>query len=171
MFTWADIFVRMCLFAELVSVTHMISQIEDFFQNSWNSSCIPNGCVKTFPLFLPDYIHSSSFEVKIGNTFIRFLMIVFRLQWLRKSMQITALEILQSAQKRVSFLMLRSSFGVSQGGWLGLRNCWRKCGKDGGSLRNWWSPVTSRVTFKYDQILNDVTNRFRKEGWVKQSLS
>lgn len=81
-------------------------------------------------------------------------------------MQITALEMLRKCQKRVSFLMLRYSFGVSQDGWLGLRNCWRKCGKDGWSLRNPWSPVTSRVA-KHGQVLNDVTNILgRREGRI-----
>lgn len=36
--------------------------------------------------------------------------------------------------KRVSFPVLRPSFGVSQGGWLGLKSCWRRGGIEMGVI-------------------------------------
>lgn len=106
-------------------------------------------------------IHSSNFEVKIGNTFIRFFNECFRAVMLIESMKITGWEMLQMCLGRVSFLMLRYSFGVSQGGRLQLRNCWRKHGQEGWSFRNSWSPVTSRVA-THDQVLKNVASIFKR---------
>lgn len=99
-------------------------------RNIWNSSCSLNGCVKTFPLFLPNSVcSSSSFEVQRGNSFMRFLMNVFEMEWLTKSMQ-RVVFCCKSAKKEYHSWHEDKTCGVSQGGQLYLRNCWRKHGKD-----------------------------------------
>lgn len=62
--TSTDIFVKIHLFAKLAPSCIWAHELKLSSRNIWNSSYSSNGCVKTFPLFLPKPIPSSNSEVR-----------------------------------------------------------------------------------------------------------